>query len=278
MQADAASRRGLIHAYGHTQTPLVHTIPVLLNTFAFRCFRDTGDRDYVAARLAYRARLVPQFLWSALHCLEKYAKCILLLNRVDGRKIKHEVTSALTLLKVETKISLPLSDAVIDFVKRLELSARHRYLEVSYANQDFDIVRLDRTVWELRRYCQILDLNPYARNGESYPSKEDRLAQLAASIMSLKKGYEIEEGWLEQTLANRDHPARAALVWNNLYAGTSRRKAVRLLPWWMGENAPLELYPEIAKEVDKLVFIPKKISAHWKAEALKRTHREAGDA
>lgn len=46
----------------------------LLNDFAIRSFRDTADRDYIHARLAYRAQLVPQFQWSALHCLEKYAK------------------------------------------------------------------------------------------------------------------------------------------------------------------------------------------------------------
>jgi hypothetical protein len=249
---------------------VAHSIPVLLNTFAHRCFRDTADRDYVAARLAYRARLVPQFLWSSLHCLEKYAKCILLLNRVDERGIKHEVTTAFDLLESEASIAVPLSPDASEFIQRLEVAGRFRYLEVSYVNEDFDIVRLDRAVWEVRRYCQTLDLNPYARNGESYPSKAERLAQLVASTQSHTKGYEIQGGWLEEVLANRQHPARSALVWNNLYAGSSRRKAVRLLPWWMGENAPLELYPHIAEEVTKYVFIPKEIAAHWKAEAARR--------
>jgi hypothetical protein len=44
---------------------------VLLNDFATRSFRDTGDYDYVAARMAYRAKLVPQFLWSGLQAIEK---------------------------------------------------------------------------------------------------------------------------------------------------------------------------------------------------------------
>lgn len=257
---------------------MAHSIPVLVNNFAYRCFRDTGDRDYVAARLAYRTRLVPQFLWSSLHCLEKYAKCMLLLNRVDGREFKHEVTTALKRLQAQASVQVPLSEETTAFIERLELAARFRYLEVSYANEDFDIVRLDRAVWELRRYCQTLDLNPYAQNGESYPCKTERLAQLAASTLGHKKGYEIEGGWLEGVLLDRMHPARAALVWNNLYAGSSRRKAVRLLPWWMGENAPLELYPHIAEEVEKFVFIPKHIAAHWKAEAARREREASGAA
>ena len=52
-----------------------------INHFAIRCFRDTGDADYLAARMAMRARLAIPFLWSAEQAIEKYLKCILLLNR-----------------------------------------------------------------------------------------------------------------------------------------------------------------------------------------------------
>lgn len=62
------------------------TREALLNDFAKRCFRNMADRDYVHARLAYRSKLVSQFLSSSLHCLEKYAKAILLFNRVDGTR------------------------------------------------------------------------------------------------------------------------------------------------------------------------------------------------
>lgn len=45
-----------------------------VNDFAARSFRDVADRDYVAARLACRAGLMPQFLWSAQQAFEKYLK------------------------------------------------------------------------------------------------------------------------------------------------------------------------------------------------------------
>ncbi len=66
----------------------------LLNDFALRSLRETADKDYVHARLAYRYRLIPQFFWSSLHSLEKYTKCVLLLNRIDATKVKHEVSLA----------------------------------------------------------------------------------------------------------------------------------------------------------------------------------------
>lgn len=49
---------------------MAYTMRVLINDFAIRSFRDTADKDYIAARMAYRARLIQPFLWSALHCLE----------------------------------------------------------------------------------------------------------------------------------------------------------------------------------------------------------------
>jgi len=57
-------------------------LDLLINNFATRSFRDTGDGDYIAARLAYRAQLIPQFLWSSLQAIEKYLKCVLVLNRI----------------------------------------------------------------------------------------------------------------------------------------------------------------------------------------------------
>ena len=37
----------------------------LLNDFALRSFREIADGDYIAARLSFRAQLVPQFLWQS---------------------------------------------------------------------------------------------------------------------------------------------------------------------------------------------------------------------
>ena len=63
---------------------MAYDTEVLINDFATRSFRDTADGDYIAARLAYRARLSQNFLWSSLHAIEKYLKCILILNRIKA--------------------------------------------------------------------------------------------------------------------------------------------------------------------------------------------------
>lgn len=65
------------------------------NRVALGCYRGNAHRDYAHARLAYQALLGNQFLWSSLHCLEKYAKCICLLNEVSSKEISHEVLRAM---------------------------------------------------------------------------------------------------------------------------------------------------------------------------------------
>ena len=127
----------------------------LLNDFAIRSFRDTGDGDYIAARAAYRARLMPQFLWLSLQTIEKYFKCILLLNRVDSRGFKHILKEGLARIRSSPRISLKLTNATEEFIRHLDQYGQWRYFEVSWYSFGGELIDLDRAVWELRRHCAI---------------------------------------------------------------------------------------------------------------------------
>lgn len=241
----------------------------LLNDFAIRSFRDTGDRDYVHARLAYRARLVPQFLWSALHCLEKYTKCILVLNRVPARSFKHEVTGALNLLAEQGPFSVPLCKQSKQFVARLETMAQYRYFEVSYWNLEHDILRLDRVVWELRRYCQVLSYE-IPSEGAKKNALQLNLARLQDALERETKNSCVPSGLLEKIIADKTNPAREPLLWNNLHFGPSRRRKIRLVPFFEAGNAPLYMHPEILDDVLKYVHLPKSVVSAWREEMRKK--------
>jgi HEPN domain-containing protein len=71
-------------------TPVDDELRRALFAFATRVFRDQADRDYIAARLSYRAQLRDQFLWSALQALEKYFKGILLFNERPTEELRPE--------------------------------------------------------------------------------------------------------------------------------------------------------------------------------------------
>ena len=232
---------------------------ILVNDFAIRSFRETADKDYIAARMAYRARLIQPFLWSALHCLEKYVKGILVLNRVTAHK-GHSVLPGIERMKQHGKFELDLSADTVKFIQKLEdYGAEYRYYEVSYDIRPFDIVRFDRAVWELRRYCQPLDYDIVDRNGKMVNLLTHELDRVHRAKAKQEKGTCVMGGILEKIIEKKDHPAREALIWNNLFFGPSRRKGVKMRPDWEAGNSPFFLHPEIIDEVVKYVYIPKDI-------------------
>lgn len=242
---------------------------VLLNNFATRSFRDMADRDYVHARLAFRHHLIPQFQWSALHCLEKYVKAILLYNRIPGKKIKHEISAGLMLIESEAKFSITLPSECVKYVKRLESGARFRYYEVSYASRSDDLILLDKTVSHVRRYCQVLD---YALPHGT--QKVPMLPLMLERIAKAEQGNFIDTcvtgGWLERTMSKKEHPARDALLWKNLYFGARARRTITMNTYSESGNAPLFLNPEILDEVLKYVFLPGEVQNGWREEIERR--------
>ena len=139
---------------------------ILINDFAIRSFRDVADYDYIAARMAYRARLVPQFLWSSLQSLEKYLKCILLLNRIKSTKATHSLEVLLDRFKTHERFELRLRQPSRDFIKHLDTYGRFRYLETPFYLKGLEIMKLDMVVWDIRRYCRVLDYEINLLNGE----------------------------------------------------------------------------------------------------------------
>ncbi len=226
-----------------------------LDDFAIRCFRDTADQDYIHARLAYRAELLQQFLWSSLHCLEKYAKCVLMLNRIRVPQ-GHQVSESLALLKSEGRFSIALSQRAQGFVDLLESGAEFRYFEVSHANLGNDIIALDRAVWEIRRYCQSIGHPLSDETPEEILAAE--LDYFRRSISNEETGTCIFSGLLETIIVNPKHAAREALLWKNFYFGR-KRNAIKNRQWWQQHNAPLFLHPEILDDVLKYVHIPKRV-------------------
>lgn len=238
-----------------------HPMHILVNDFALRSFRETADKDYITARMAYRARLIQPFRWSALHCLEKYVKGILLLNRVNAKNLGHSVLPGIERMTMHGKFELELSADTVKFIKSLEDDgADDRYYLVSYDIEPFDIVRFDRAVWELRRYCQPLDYETIDMSGKTVTLLTDELDRVHRAKEKHEKGTCITGGILEKIIEKKDHPAREALIWKNLYFGPSRRKAVKMRSNWEAGNSPFFLYPEIIDEVSKYVNIPKDIA------------------
>ena len=245
---------------------------ILVNHFAIRSFRETADKDYITARMAYRARLIQPFKWSALHCLEKYVKGILLLNRIDTKNLGHSVLAGVERMKNQGKFEIDLTAETAQFIKNLEDNgAEDRYYLVSYDIKPFDVVRLDRAVWELRRYCQPLDYDVVDIDGNTVNLLTHELDRLHRAKEMAEKGTCISGGVLERIIEKKEHPAREALIWNNLFFGPSRRKTLKMRSDWEAGNSPFFLHPEIIDEVSKYVKIPKEIAEGVRQFAKRKT-------
>jgi hypothetical protein len=213
-----------------------------LDLFAIQSFRDMADEDYIAARMAFSCRLSEPCLWSSQQAIEKYLKCILLLNRVRASKVKHDLRSALALIDHCERIAFHITPVSKSFIEYVDDFGTYRYREVSTVAFGPDLVRLDRTVWELRRYCV-----PNAS-----PQIELRTGMLPPKIR-------VPGGVLEKIIDDRGNPAREPLLRHNAFFGNRTRRKVRKLGWITASNAPLFLYPQLLPEVQQYVHVPERV-------------------
>ena len=234
------------------------TDQALINQFAIRCFRDTGDADYMAARLAMRARLAGPFLWSATHAIEKYLKCILMLNRQTTVDLKHSIEAALNRVNKDLLFKIQLGPAEQRLFDHLAEWNSDRYLLHSYMLHDEELLVLDRLVWRLRQYCQPLDVVHYA-DPRSDEVLLDNVRRIEARLSGPAKAGHIEGGLLENVLADKKHKSRNALIWANTQYCVKRRTKVWFTRGFMAVNAPLWLNPELAPQVARWMFVPKDV-------------------
>ena len=180
-------------------------------------------------------------------------------------------------MKQNGKFTIDLHPNTIKWIKNLQDGgAEFRYYEASYCNEELDLLRFDRAVWEIRRYCQPLDYDIELADGSKKNMLDFELARVRAAVTSQEKGTCINGGVLEKIIAIKHHPAREPLIWNNLFFGPSKRKGVRLRPAWEAGNSPFFLHPEVIGEVVKYVFIPEKIADGVRVFAAQKAAEAAG--
>jgi hypothetical protein len=240
-----------------------------INSFATRTFRDVADQDYIAARLSYRYGLYPQFYWQSLQALEKYLKAILLYNRIEAKDINHNICKAIEYTD-SLSFNISRSSDTNDFIQNLAKFGRFRYLEVSYHIHGPQLFLLDKAVWEIRRYCRVINYEKKFSDGKKKNMLKLELEAIERSEENSAQKFKISGGLLEKIIEDRKHPARKALIWKNLFYGKSLRKRVKMKTGLSAVNAPLYLHPEILDEVIKYVYLPKDVkSAYRKASEEK---------
>jgi hypothetical protein len=123
------------------------------NSFINRSFRDTADRDYIAARLLYRQRLSEQFLWLALQAVEKYLKAILLYHDYSTKELSHNIVEALNKPRAIENLGFQVTKGAEEFIDYLNNQGPNRYFSYSHHLGSEALPQLDSVVWQIRRFC-----------------------------------------------------------------------------------------------------------------------------
>jgi HEPN domain-containing protein len=229
-----------------------------VNSFATQSFRDQADRDYIAARLACRYELFPQFLWASHQAMEKYLKAILLYNRIKATRVGHDLGLALSLTET-LPFKIDLSSRSRKFISHLADVGEYRYIDIPFHVNGHILIDLDLAVWEIRRYCQVLNVFGKVLPPEEQKLLDAELSDLAGSKTQPRHKFRLHGGLLEKVLDDREHPSRSALLWHNPCFGVRNRAKIRAKSHLSAQNPLLYLYPEMLDELVKYVFIPQKL-------------------
>lgn len=234
-----------------------------VNSFGTQSFRDQADRDYIAARLACRYELFPQFLWASHQAIEKYLKAILLYNRVKASHVGHDLALALSLVE-NLPFTIELSTRSRKFIAHLAEVGKYRYIDIPYYVDGHILIDLDLAVWEIRRYCQVFYIFWKVLPREEQKPIDAAWAELAASKNKPRHQFRLQDGFLEKVLDDKKHPSRSALLWHNPCYGVRKRATIRAKSHLHTQNPLLYLYPEMLEEIVKYVFIPKNLVASYR--------------
>ena len=242
-------------------------------SFIRQAFRDTADQDYIAARTLYRVGLDLQFLWASLQAIEKYLKAILLYNGLSARGLGHEVTAAYRRVLSISDISFDFSEDLQPFLEYLEVYGQNRYLQHPYFTHGEELVQLDRSVWQIRRYCQYLRAEVTNRSGAKVNLLEAHLRSFQGkAFVDHPTRFRIFGGFLEGVIGDRHNPARPFLIWNNEYFGSPRRKR-RVRSIWVRSVSvnPIHfLEPKVFSVLRGRVDFPRALLRHFDATTPNR--------
>jgi hypothetical protein len=139
------------------------------------------------------------------------------------------------------------------------------------------MTKLDLAVWELRRYCTVLDYQLPLADGEKKSMLALELKAIEESDNNPRVRYTRVTGVLEKIVSGKRSVQRDALVWQNPCFGRKARRTVRPLSYFHASKSPLTRHPEILDEVLRYVYLPKEAIDAYRSHA-KTVRPTASDA
>lgn len=238
-------------------------------TFIKSSFRDVADRDYIAARIVHKYELWEQFYWMALQSIEKYLKAIVLYHDGDTRCFRHDIVKAFAAAESIKPLDMQISPRAKLFVEYLNARGGNRYFNCPLSTNGNELLHLDHTVWQIRRYCDDYFF-PHDHPVFLEHSKA-RLAYVHNDALKDRAKFRLDKsGYLEQVLdSNKHRTIRESLVWKNLYFGALNRKYIHVKCSQNWRQPGNFIFPEILDWAKERVKLDKAVIAKMKKASNK---------
>ena len=150
-----------------------------INAIIDELYFKTADETYIVARWCSIQGLSTNFIWNAIHSLEKYIKAALLINGESVKDLGHDIENAYAILEdiagdllpdilprpEEIELDYWRDVSPTDFISRLNNNggASVRYNEEGFVHNHLDLYLLDELVFQIRRLCVRLEMRPFKR-------------------------------------------------------------------------------------------------------------------
>lgn len=235
-----------------------------INSYASRIFRDTADQDYLAARACYKNGLVIQFLWMGQQAIEKYLKAIILYNGESTKSVGHNLIKALNKIRNINGLELDISESVLNFIEYLNNQGVNRYIEKNHYAFGNEILKLDRAVWEIRRYCKVLNYDLKMENGLVKNMMKLEIENIHKWKNSDKPyKFYLVGGFLEKILKNKKYRQRNILIWSNFYYGLKKKNEVSIPSNSGFINAEHFIHPENFPDYNEVIHFTKEVKDYF---------------
>ena len=180
--------------------------------------------------------------------------------------MRHDLGIGLSLIRNNAPFEIRLSKRSEDLIDHLDTFGSFRYLEISHFVEGLVLPLLDRAVWEIRRYCTIINYSHKLDDGSRRNMLQQEIQKIIDSENKPRHQFRLSGGLLEKIVDNKKDPAREPLVWQNHCFGKKARKSIRVAPFFHATNSPLSLHPEILDEVLKYVLVPDKVAKAYRSQ------------
>lgn len=168
-------------------------------------FRDVADKDYIMARKLLFDGFSEGFFWHAQQCIEKYLKGIAIYQKINISKKIHDLKDLYESIDSKfpfnsvnmywKRVPIKVEESFSDFLNRFKnIGLAVRYPTSSYGSYPDELMKVDATVFIIRRYCKIFSIPDFQKakavvdKGNDY-STNGYLGNILRSQSSEKKIY-----------------------------------------------------------------------------------------